>query len=286
MRKGSLCLSVGQIFGAVCILATSGLATSPAAANINLEFRPADQTVSVGDTVSVGLYAVSDDKTDQFMASAQVIVAWEPAFLQLLGNDDTGAVALLASFFPINDPYNLNESVPPQDGDGIYVAFAPLGNPVAATPKGTLLTTFQFKAVAETFNTPVDILGFGGSPVGETIVFDATVPNLDVTGTLTGAKVEVAATSSPADITGPVGVPDGCVDAFDLGAMLGAWCSAVNDPIPPSPPCENCTPANLAVADISGAANVPDGCVDAFDLAKLLAEWCSVAGGNPCGTCF
>ena len=91
---------------------------------------------------------------------------------------------------------------------------------------------------------------------------------------------------SVADLTGPGGVPDGCVDAFDLGAMLGAWCSAVNDPSPPSPPCENCTPANLAVADISGAANAPDGCVDAFDLAKLLADWCSVAGGNPCGTCF
>ncbi|MCH8342482.1 MAG: hypothetical protein IH983_00660 [Planctomycetes bacterium] len=91
---------------------------------------------------------------------------------------------------------------------------------------------------------------------------------------------------SSADITGPGGVPDGCVDAFDLGAMLGAWCSVVNDPNPPSPPCENCTPANLDVADISGVANVPDGCVDAFDLAKLLAEWCSVAGGNPCGTCF
>ena len=88
-----------------------------------------------------------------------------------------------------------------------------------------------------------------------------------------------------ADITGPRAVPDGCVDAFDLGAMLGAWCSAVNDPNPPSPPCENCTPANLALADISGAAKVPDGCVDAFDLAKLLAQWCSVAGGNPCGTC-
>ena len=91
----------------------------------------------------------------------------------------------------------------------------------------------------------------------------------------------------PADITGPLGgVPDGCVDAFDLGAMLGAWCSAVNDPNPPSPPCENCIPANLDLADISGAASLPDGCVDAFDLAKLLADWCSVAGGNPCGTCL
>ena len=105
----------------------------------------------------------------------------------------------------------------------------------------------------------------------------------------TATLIEIGGTinvpPSAADVTGPGGVPDGCVDAFDLGAMLGAWCSGVNDPNPPSPPCENCTPANLALADISGAGNVPDGCVDSFDLAKLLANWCSVAGGNPCGTC-
>ena len=65
----------------------------------------------------------------------------------------------------------------------------------------------------------------------------------------------------------------GAVDAFDLAIMLGAWCSAVNDPNPPSPPCENCFPENPAFADISGPANAPDGCVDAFDLAKLLAAW-------------
>ncbi|MCZ6492773.1 MAG: hypothetical protein O6933_01710, partial [Planctomycetota bacterium] len=107
-------------------------------------------------------------------------------------------------------------------------------------------------------------------------------------GLLGGGKLRPFFTSIPpfpADITGLGGVPDGCVDSFDLEAMLGAWCSGVNDPNPPSPPCENCTPANLAIADISGPGNVPDGCVDAFDLAKLLAEWCSLAGGNPCGTC-
>ena len=94
--------------------------------------------------------------------------------------------------------------------------------------------------------------------------------------------------ASTADITGPLGVPDGCVDAFDLGTLLGVWCSSAGDPDPPGdidPPCEGCTSPNFALADISGAAMVPDGCVDAFDLAKLLAEWCSVAGGNPCGTC-
>ncbi|MCH8153136.1 MAG: hypothetical protein IH830_12295 [Planctomycetes bacterium] len=96
---------------------------------------------------------------------------------------------------------------------------------------------------------------------------------------------------SVADISGPLGpgFPDGCVDAFDLGTLLGAWCSAASDPDPPGdvdPPCEGCTSPNFALADITGPGGVPDGCVDAFDLGALLAAWCSVAGGNPCGTCF
>ncbi|MCH8166200.1 MAG: hypothetical protein IH889_11380 [Planctomycetes bacterium] len=87
-------------------------------------------------------------------------------------------------------------------------------------------------------------------------------------------------TNSP-DLNG-----DGCVDSKDLTILLGAWCSAVNDPNPPSPPCENCTQANLDLADIVGPfGGPPDGCVDSADLTELLGEWCSVAGGNPCGTC-
>ncbi|MCZ6851159.1 MAG: hypothetical protein O7F17_05915, partial [Planctomycetota bacterium] len=92
------------------------------------------------------------------------------------------------------------------------------------------------------------------------------------------------------DISGPLGAgfPDGCVDAFDLGTLLGAWCSSAGDPDPPGdvdPPCEDCTSPNAVLADLSGPDGAPDGCVDAFDLGKLLANWCSVAGGNPCGTC-
>ncbi|MCH8165082.1 MAG: hypothetical protein IH889_05690 [Planctomycetes bacterium] len=78
----------------------------------------------------------------------------------------------------------------------------------------------------------------------------------------------IDACECPADLNG-----DGAVDAFDLAILLGAWCSAVNDPNPPSPPCENCFPENLAFADISGPASAPDGCVDAFDLTLLLGNW-------------
>ncbi|MCZ6655112.1 MAG: hypothetical protein O7D91_19050, partial [Planctomycetota bacterium] len=158
---------------------------------INLEFRPPSQSVLIGDTVSIGLYAVSDDETDASLTAAQVIISWDPSLLRLLGNDGTGAVPLLSSGFPPNDPFNLNEVVPPQDGDGLYVALAPLGNTVPTTPEGVLLTTFQFLALADTPQTPVDILDSGGDPLGETIVFDGTVPNLDVTGTLIGSVVDI-----------------------------------------------------------------------------------------------
>ncbi len=196
---------------AVIVIGSIGWAV-PALANINLEFRPPSQNVVTGNTANIGLYAVSDDETDQLLMSAQVIIAWDPSFLQLLGIDHTGAVPLESSEFPANDPFNLNEVVPPQDGDGLYVALAPLGDPVAATPEGTLLTTFQFLTLAETPQTAVDILECAGDPEGHTIVYDGTVPNLDVTGTLTGAIVVI--------VSGPVPValdikPPSCPNPFN-----------------------------------------------------------------------
>lgn len=224
---------------------SASLPAAAAAAAINLELRPPEQTAIVGSTVDIGLYAVSDSGANQLLAAVQVIVQWEPEHLQLLGLTQQGAVPLLSSSFPPNDPFDLNESVPPQDGDAIYVAFAPLGNRVAATPAGILLTTLRFEALDVVAATPVAILEEAGTPTGETIVFDGTVRNLDVTGTLTGAIVEIVP-CCPADFdfncevnvtdlllllalwgTDPGGPPDidgnGAVDVTDLLALLGTW---------------------------------------------------------------
>ncbi len=48
---------------------------------------------------------------------------------------------------------------------------------------------------------------------------------------------DVCEALSGPDITGPRGVPDGCVDAFDLGALLAAWCSVAG-----GNPCGTCGP--------------------------------------------
>jgi hypothetical protein len=159
--------------------------------DVNLEWRPASQTVFVGDTVDIGLYAVSDDpEVDQSMAAMDVIIAWDPVYMQLLGVDDTGGPGWLSSSFP-SDPYGLNEVIPPQDGDGIYTALASLGEPVDATPQGTLVTTFRFDTLSETSVTVLEILESAGSPLGQTVVYSGDTPNWPVTGTLGSAGVTI-----------------------------------------------------------------------------------------------
>lgn len=177
--------------GLAMSVAIGAIAATPAVADIDLALVPVNSVVSIGDTVQLQVFVLSDTGASQLMSAMQMIFSWETPYLQLMGVNDTGAVPLLSSGFPANDPYGINESVPPQNGLGLYQAWAPLGDPVAATPGGTLLTTLEFLALAPTSATLIDVLESAGDPVGHTIIFDGTVPNLDVTGTLTGAVVTI-----------------------------------------------------------------------------------------------
>ncbi len=222
--------------------AAAAVPGAPALGDINLEFRPADQSVTLAeDAVSVGLYAVSDSAENQLLSAIQAIVQWDPSSLRLIGVDRPPPYG--PGFIP--DPFGLNESDPPQDGDGIYIAFAPLGTPVAATPDGTLITTLLFEPLAVTPGTAVSLLETAGSPPTQTIVFDGTVPNLDVTGSLSGAVVEILPCCPP-DLNG-----DCVVGINDLLILLAAWGTH-----PVGPP------------DLNG-----DGVVGINDLLILLAAW-------------
>ncbi|MCZ6735703.1 MAG: hypothetical protein O7C65_07940 [Planctomycetota bacterium] len=202
-------------------------------------------------------------------------------YMSLIQGD--GSLGPWVTTTPLPEPLSDHEAV--IIGGRVYVLGGWIGAaPTTAVRSAEILPDKTLGAWQSEPSLPVPLYLHGGATDGDAIFSSGGSDSVDPHNEV--YALPVAPPASPADLTGPRDGPDGWVDAFDLGAMLGAWCSGVNDPNPPSPPCENCTPANLAVADISGAANVPDGCVDAFDLAKLLAEWCSVAGGNPCGTCF
>jgi len=159
---------------------------------INLEWRPLTQTVNVGDTVGIGLYAVCDPGQTQLFRAADVVFTWDSGYLQLLGVNNTGAVPLLSSTLPANDPYNLNgPTPPPTDGDGYYLAWAFLGQPVQVDDQGALLTTFEFLALAETPQTIVSVATSGGNPVLYSRVFGGQEAGTIVTGTLGAATVTI-----------------------------------------------------------------------------------------------
>lgn len=174
-----------------------------ASALINLELRPGNQTVAVGAPADLGLYAVSDSGVNQLMSAADVLFTWDPTKLDLLGNDDTGAVLSLSSGFPTSDPWgNINQNAsffdPPTGGTGYYAikAFFGAGNAIVATPAGTLLTTFLLDALAPTPDTVFSIVMNADGPdphgaPGKTSVYDGTTPNLDVTGTLGVAHITI-----------------------------------------------------------------------------------------------
>jgi hypothetical protein len=206
----------GGVAVIVALLATIVPATY---ANIDLELRPMIRTTCVGLDVQLGLYAVSDDpNAPQNLSAMDVIIAWDPAYLQLLGNVDPGTPTWFVSTFIIPDPYGLNEANPPQDGDGIYTALAPLGTAVDATPEGTLITTFEFVALAEVSGTLVELLDSAGNPLGHTRVFSGDEPNLIVTGTLSGSSVDIVLITCPGDLD-----HDGEVTLSDLALLLSNY---------------------------------------------------------------
>jgi hypothetical protein len=223
-------------------------AAAPVVAAINLELRPPQQTVwylAPDVNVEVGLYIVSDDETDQFTTAVQAIIQWDPAYLEMLGAHSLGAVPLQGWGFPSPDPFGLNESDVPTDGDGMFVVFAPLGDPAAATPSGALVGTFVFRPLQYSPGTPVDIPPTAGDPPGDTIIFDGEVGGLDVTGTLSGAVIEIVPCCPPdLDYDCVVGVNDFLI-------LLAEWGTD-----PAGPP------------DLDG-----DGDVDVTDFLLLLAAW-------------
>jgi hypothetical protein len=231
---------------AACAL-SFGVAAATARADIDLTLFPVENVVTVGDIIEIQVVVISDSDEDQLMSAMQMIFAWDTDVMQLLGLDQTGAVNLLFSGFP-NDPYGINESNPPKDGLGLYQALAPLGNPVAATPSGTLLTTLLFEALSPTSKTWIEIVPSAGDPEGHTIIFDGTTPNTDVTGVLTDASVTILP-DCPGDLNN-----DGFVNVTDLLLMFDAWGSCSD--------CDNCP------ADLNGDCEV-----NVSDLLLLFDAW-------------
>ena len=186
-----------SVVGLVVLLLV--IAASPAQALIDLEWRPVSQEACPDDEILIGLYAVSDDDSEQSIATITVILIWDHDILELMGKIDNGSYAWLRSDFPDDGELdNLNppreDGVPANDGNALYNAWMQFGNPAWAPPEGLLVTSFRFRLLNAGTGHLAFLPEYGDYT--ETRVTSGVNPGEDVTGVL-GPPSEVSGCQAP-----------------------------------------------------------------------------------------
>lgn len=209
----------------VGILSTLVVGLQTASAEVNLELRvDASAKWFVGDTIEIGLYAVSSSTTDQSVAGIDVILSWNPAVLELTGLNKKGSHPWLASLFPndsdlggLNAPFNDGDPIPGNDGDAFYLAGSQGASPATVTQEGLLVTILIFTAIGASESSTLIILPQLVTQNWTTTsrVITDNPPGKIITGTLGS----VALTVFPCGFTGDVDF-DCDIDLDDFKQMF------------------------------------------------------------------
>lgn len=164
--KGEMRYGAGThgIVGLLFAIALVGMLGTPALADdsINLVLETPTPTATVGDTVEVQLWFVSDGDDAREWILADILLEWDSAF-DWLGYEDDPGVGL---------NYSTTFQATPADPNQLWWSGATGFTPARAEPgSGTLVTTFMFEALAAT-PAPVEISILPGDVPGDTIVGD------------------------------------------------------------------------------------------------------------------
>ncbi len=264
-------MSIGRGLCCAGLLGALSALSASARADINLELRISSTTARVGDTIEIGLFAVSDDETNQTFTAVDVILDWDPSVLRLNGKIDNG-FGWSSSNFPCDgclDMLNFDcccqqtvcdppySGTPSNDGDAFFQALQFNSSPPLpqAMPEGTLLTTIVFTAIGDAASTDLMILvSFG--VFTETRVIHQTLESgtLFLTGSLGSLSLSVAACGTRGDFDGNCRL-ELDPDHFDFAGCMNGPDGAV---LPP-----DCDPA-----DFNG-----DGVADMLDAAAFQREF-------------
>ncbi len=229
---------------AVATLLAAGSAAL--AETVSLSFRPLSQTSGVGAVVEVDIIASSDGVNDQPVYAIDAILQWDPAYLELLGVDNSNAdyAWFVSDFLP--DPDDINDDW--TDGDALYTALGRAGDPALIPPlPGWVVTTLRFNALQPTLSTTLQYVESMGDFGRTRVLYE---PGQEITGDIS-AIAEIAICPYPgcsSDLDG-----DCDVDQADLGELLSSY-------------------GQDDGGDLDG-----DGDTDQADLGALLAEY-----GNVC----
>lgn len=270
---------------------------------VNLEFRPTSQTVAVGATVFVGVYAVPADGLDQSVGLVGVGLTWDSTALTLVGHDEVGAVSWATAGFP-SVGGGVNDSL--LDGEAYFQAVIAFGGlPVTATPAGILVTTLQFTALPSSSGlTAINMVACVRSIC--TTVLDnhpLAAGVTDVTGSLGSAESVTVTCASPTDCDDANICTD---DSCDLNNNCAHVANDANDP-GDGLFCNGFEVCVAGATEIQGGS-VPDcddlltcttdGCDETLQACTndLQAAFCLIAGechaegaprpGNECEACL
>lgn len=173
-------------------LLTTGLllAVSAAGQEVDLVLAPAHQIAAQSSTVTIDFLAQA--AIPQEFHAIDVILSWDPNYLDLEGADDSGTGYppgwFLSGFLP--DPDGINDDL--HDGDALFTVLAQPGTPATATPEGLLVAGFSFTGVALSDGAHVMFLPELGLDA-QTRVYG---PSGDVTGDITSvATIRVVPTT-------------------------------------------------------------------------------------------
>jgi hypothetical protein len=253
-------------------LAWGLLGVRAARADVDIEWRPATQSVELEQMVEVGIYAVADAGADESIAAIQVIVGWDGSRLALWGNSDPCQDEVCppdgylwgTSGFPDDSAGDgLNNTF--TDGEALFVALSPLGTetPALATAQGLWVTTLRFQTL-RAGTTTIEIRGQAGT-VTRTRVAAGESTGVDITGDL-----------GPPAVVNVVGCPRPAVEA------AGSRYLAV-EPSPGPDPLALVVTGDIDNPDVSCVARYvqPDGTLGAAPVFQVPGEWGTVFVHGP-----
>lgn len=181
---------------------TSGSAAL--AQGVALEWRSNVTEVTVGDTIEISIYAVSEDGMDQVVQAIDAIVQWDPLVLSFIEKLDDGAFTWDISTFPNDqgldrlnadcgpdlfcDPFT---ELPFSDGEMLLTNFELAPFPVANLD-GFFVGTLVFRALTDAVLTEVRLAPTAGEFSSTKVVSGNPLdPGRIITGALGTIAVSV-----------------------------------------------------------------------------------------------
>jgi hypothetical protein len=203
-----------SLLGSLVLLAHVTRAQAP----VDLSLR-STSCASVGGTVRVDIYAASQSAAGSSIGAIDVVLAWNPLELELLGNDDSLASYqwFVSDFLP--DPDNINATF--LDGDALYTALArPTAAAIAPLAPGMLVTSLLFRPlVVLPLGSQVTMVPAQGA-FAMTRVLSFVTPGLVITGSLG---------PNGAGYTCPIGA-QGCTPSNPNSTGVGGLLTATGSP--------------------------------------------------------